>query len=432
MNEKLIQYIWRFQFFDLSQLQTTQGLSVSILQPGILNSDQGPDFSNARVQIGDTTWAGHIEIHIRTSDWKKHQHTGDPHYRNVILHVVWEHDLDTNDIPVLELNGRVPLRFLEKYRELMQVGRFIPCENSIQRVPARVWEKWKERLLIERLEHKSIPIKDHLSRNKFHWEETCWWLLAHNFGGKVNGDSFQAIAETLPLTMLARHLHLPHQVEALLMGQAGLLDRHFTEAYPRMLQKEYRFLRNKYGLKAIHEPPRFSRMRPGNFPTIRLAQLSVWLCRNEHFFAFFLECSDPMIVMDRFTVSASAYWYDHYRFEDETVPCQKNLGRSMIGNILINTICPLLYTYGSCKNDSRYQEKALQWLESLPAEQHRICRGFDLLGIHSRHAYDAQALTELHNAYCSRLQCLECMAGHALLKEPQDQAPQSTRILISG
>lgn len=432
MNENLIQYIWRFRYFDLSQLETTQGYPVNVLHPGLLNQDQGPDFSNARVRIGEQTWAGQIEIHVRTSDWEKHQHTGDPHYRNVILHVVWDHDREINDIPVLSLNGRVPLRLLENYQELMKVGRFIPCERSIAGVPEPVWAKWKERLLIERLEHKSIPIREHLERNKYHWEETCWWMLAHNFGGKVNGDAFQSMAMATPLTLISRHTHLPHQVEALLMGQTGLLDCRFRETYPRLLQKEYRFLRRKYGLISLHEPPRFSRMRPVNFPTVRLAQLAAWLCRNQQFFAFFLEASGPEAVMEAFSVTAGNYWHDHYRFEDQTVPSPKNLGRSMVENILINTICPLVYTYGKCKNEHRLQEKALTWLEALPAEQHRICRGFALLGIKPQTAFDAQALTELHNEYCNRLRCLECMVGHSILKGPHDQAPQSARILISG
>ncbi|MBN8667839.1 MAG: DUF2851 family protein [Chitinophagales bacterium] len=432
MNEKLIQYIWRFQYYDHAQLQTTTGGVIQVVHPGILNHDQGPDFSNARIRIGDQLWAGHVEMHLRTSDWTKHGHGSDPHYKNVILHVVWEHDQPVNDIPVLELSGRVPFILLERYKQLLQVGQFIPCERSISRVSEEVWLKWKERLMVERMEHKSKPILLKLEENHFHWEETCWWMLAGNFGGKVNGSAFQALAQATPLSLLNRHQNQPYQIEALLLGQAGLLEQHFHETYPRLLQKEFRFLRKKYGLKSIHEPIKFSRMRPGNFPTIRLAQLAILISRYQHFFARFQTADQIEEIREWLSVTAGNYWHDHYRFEDTTVPCAKNLGQSMIENILINTVCPLLYTFGKCKNEFRFQEKALDWLSALPAEQHRICRGFGLLGIQGANAFDAQALTELHNHYCTQLRCLDCMIGHYLLKENQDQAPQSTRILISG
>lgn len=432
MNEYLLQYLWRHQYFDKKELQTTRGERIQILHPGTWNRDQGPDFSNARIRIEDQLWAGQVEIHCQSRDWNRHGHGPDPQYRNVILHVVWEENLQVNEIPVLELSGRVPRHLLDRYSKLLQNGQFIPCEKNFPATAGLTETKWLERLLIERMERKAIPIKTQLEQSQYHWEETTWWLLAGNFGGKINGQAFQSIARQTPLRLLTRHLHQPHQIESLLLGQAGLLDPLFQEVYPQLLRNEYRFLRKKYGLVPIHEPIRFARMRPGNFPTIRLAQLAALITRTPHFFSRLLEADSIATVQEWLSLTASPYWHHHYRLEEPSVACPKNLGPTMIQNILINTVCPLLYVYGQHKKEWKWQEKAVDWLEQLPAEQHRISRGFALLGKPARHAADAQALTELHNEYCNQLRCLECRFGHDILGIHQDQAPQFTRTMISG
>ena len=251
LNERLLQFIWQFQYFNKNELATTNAEPVQVINPGQNNSNQGPDFGNAKIIIGATTWAGSVELHINTSDWQRHKHQDDKNYNNVILHVVWEDDGSRNtvpannernsvplSVPILELKSRVAKILLQRYEELMNSTSFIPCEKSIALVPDITWKSWKERLLAERLIRKAAIVETYLQQNNHHWEETFWWLLARNFGMKVNGDAFEAVARSLPLTILAKHKNQIHQLEALLLGQAGLLNQNFEEDYPILLQKK--------------------------------------------------------------------------------------------------------------------------------------------------------------------------------------------------
>ena len=294
MTERLLQYIWQFQYFNNSLLHTTNEQALQVINPGKYNTNQGPDFLNAKIWIDNTIWAGSIELHINTSDWKQHNHSNDKNYNNVILHVVWYHDQDLQlPFPTLELQSRVSKLLLNKYDELLRGTQFIPCEKQIQQViePLTIIS-WKERLLIERLQQKAAYIEKFLQRNNQHWEETFWWMLARNFGAKINSDSFEKLGQSIPINLFAKHKQQIHQLEALLMGQSGLLDKNFTDDYPLMLQKEYHFLQKKYRLNKIHEPVYFLRMRPANFPTIRLAQLAVLIQQSQHLFSSSREMSD--------------------------------------------------------------------------------------------------------------------------------------------
>ena len=344
MTEKLLQFIWQFQYFNKSELETIDEEKVQIQFAGQLNSNQGPDFSDAKIVIGKTIWAGTVELHIKTSDWNKHNHQTDKNYKNVILHVVWEDDGGRNSIrnsvsekrteqssvdqtgslnsvqarteqnsvehiPVLELKGRVSKILLQRYEELMNSNSFIPCENSISTVKEITWKSWKDRLLVERLVRKSQTVEIFLNQNNFHWEETFWWLLAKNFGIKVNADAFEAIARSISINILAKHKTQIHQLEALLLGQAGLLDEKFTDDYPLMLQKEYKFYKNKYSIKPINLPVFFLRMRPGNFPTIRLAQLAMLVHNSAHLFSKIKEADAVKDVKAWLDVTANDYWH---------------------------------------------------------------------------------------------------------------------------
>src|SRR5688572_11162228 len=275
MTEKLLQYIWKHQYFNKNDLVTDGEMpeQLVILTPGIYNTDQGPDFREARIKIGERIWAGNVELHVMASDWHKHKHQDDPNYVSVVLHVVWENDQPpTNYEPaIISLAPRVSKFLLQQYEEWMMSPSFIPCSSQLVSVPDLVWTKWKERLLIERLEKKTISIYDHLGSNKNHWEEVFWWLLARNFGITVNRDVFEMVAQSLPVNIIGKHKNQIHQIESLLFGQAGLLNARFTEAYPAMLKKEYLFLKKKYALKPVFAPVHFLRMRPVNFPSIRLA-----------------------------------------------------------------------------------------------------------------------------------------------------------------
>ncbi|MBI5372337.1 MAG: DUF2851 family protein [Sphingobacteriales bacterium] len=417
MTEKLLQYIWRFLHFTQADLFTTAGEPVLIIFQGQYNSNQGPDFMNAKIRIGGTTWAGTVELHTRSSDWEKHAHQHDKNYDNVILHVVWEDDNWPYPIPVLELKGRVPGVLLKRYEDLMEASTFIPCEKNIAGIPAITWKSWKDRLLAERLERKAALVQQYLSQNGNHWEESCWWMLARNFGNHVNTEAFEWIARSVPLSLLAKQKNSLAQLEALLLGQAGLLKQDQpADPYYRQLRKEYQFLQAKYKIRPVSAPVHFLRMRPGNFPTVRLAQLAALLHQSVHLFTRIKEAGSLEGVRSLFNISASGYWHYHYSFDRESGYKPKKLGTAMIDNIIINSLCPLLFAYGTYKGEPGYKDKALQWLEQTAAEVNSISKGFVQLGIANQNAFDSQALIELKNEYCSKKRCLDCGVGNALLK----------------
>jgi len=432
MNERLLQFIWQFQYFNKGELTTNRGEPVGILFTGNYNTNQGPDFSNAMIRIGNTTWAGSVELHIKTSDWNKHQHQHDNNYNNVILHVVWEDDgsligvpatateqsgyLPGSEIPVLALKGRVSTILLQRYEEWMHAVSFIPCEKTIHTVNDITWKSWKERLLVERLLRKAARVELYLAQSNFHWEETCWWLLARNFGISVNADAFEAIARSVPARILAKHKSQVLQLEALLLGQAGMLSGTFIDKYPLLLQREYHFLKEKYQLQPVHQPVHFLRMRPGNFPTIRLAQLAMLISGTAHLFSKLKETESLAEVVRGFDVTANDYWHYHYRFDEPASFKKKKLGSSMTDTIIINTVAPVLFAYGHYHDEHAYKEKAIKWLGETAAETNNITKGFRQLGIEHKNATDSQALTELKNEYCSKKRCLECGIGNAILK----------------
>lgn len=427
MNERLLQYIWQFQYFNQGELTTIDGEPIQVLYPGQYNTNQGPDFSNARIRIGDTTWAGSVELHILTGDWYRHGHHHDQHYENVVLHVVWEHTgsrkmaspaNERQTPPVLELQSRVPKLLLSRYEDLMNAASFIPCEKNIQSIKPLTWKSWKERLLAERLLRKSDRVLSCLQQNNNHWEETCWWLLARNFGISLNAEAFEAVARSVPLRILAKIKPQLYQVEAILLGQAGLLEQEFREPYPQLLQQEYRFQQSKYELKRSKHLLHYLRMRPGNFPAVRLAQLAMLVHRSDHLFGKIKDADSVNDVKSWITVTAGEYWNDHYRLDEPAAYRAKKTGAFMTGNIIINTIAPMLFAWGVQHDDNRYQLKALQWLEETAPESNQVIRGFSQIGITALNAFDTQALIELKNEYCSKKRCLECGVGNALLKNP--------------
>lgn len=417
MTEKLLQFIWQLGYFNHADLASVEGEALSILSPGTFNTNGGPDFTGAKIKIGTTTFFGNVELHLQTSDWEKHSHGTDLQYNNVILHVVFRHDRKLpHAIPVLELEPRIPGLLLNRYHELMVANRFIPCDSSIATVPQLVWIAWKERLLSERLTRKAKLVSQLLEQNNHHWEETFWWMLARNFGMKVNSEAFEAIAKSIPVTLLARHKASLHQIEALLFGQAGLLQPEFEDAHPRMLQREYRFLQQKLSLLPVCMPLQFLRMRPGNFPTLRLAQLAVLVHQSVHLFATIRETEELAAAKGLFKIAAGEFWHDHYSFQHSSPFKIKTLGSDTVDNILINTVIPVLFAFGRYHNDDRYTAKALRWLEEIPAEKNVIIRGFVSLGVRSGSAYDTQALLELKNEYCAARKCLSCAVGNSILK----------------
>lgn len=416
MNEKLLHLIWQFRYYNPSSLQTTSGERLQVIHPGQYNRGQGPDFLNARIRVGETVWAGHVELHCLASDWIRHGHTGDPQYENVILHVVWEEDvLSPWPFPSLELNGRVPKMMMEKCRRLIDSKSQLPCAGHLESIGSLNLNSWKERLLAERLLEKSNLIRVRLNQSKGHWGEVFWQCLARSYGLNKNGDCFERMAESLPVNRLRRIGEAPFRMEALLFGQASLLEHEFSDEYPIALQKEYRFLSAKHDLKRYGPLPVFLRMRPASFPTLRLAQLASLLRKNRYLFSVVMETQDIISLKSIFDVPAGEYWNNHYVFDEPSAFSVKRPGEHMLNSILINTVVPVIYAYGLINSLPVLQERALEWLDYLPAEKNAVTAHFTDSGLECLHASDSQSLLQLNREYCCRRKCLECAIGLKVL-----------------
>jgi hypothetical protein len=421
MNESLLQFIWQFQYFNKNDLQVELGGKLFIVHPGIYNKDQGPDFVDAKIIVDNTTWAGNIEIHIKSSDWLRHNHTTDKNYSNIILHVVWEHDTEISYVngsvlPTLSLQNLVPKLLLERFKELMAREAFVPCQSYLPVFDEMKWTAWKERMAIERLQRKSSIVLDLLKEANNHWEEVFWWMLARNFGIKVNADIFETIAKSLPINIIAKHKNQIHQLEGFLLGQAGLLNRDFEEDYPKLLKREYEFYKKKYQLKASSVTPFFLRMRPANFPTIRLAQLAMLIYQSTHLFSKIKETASVVTVKELLNVTANDYWHYHYLLDEPGEYFPKQLGKQMTDNIVINTVVPVLFAYGIYNNDANIKDKSLQWLSELLPEKNAITQKWSSYKVANKSALESQALIELKNNYCNPRRCLECAVGNTILK----------------
>lgn len=421
INEKLLQFIWQFQYFNQQELTTSQGEVLVIEKPGAINHHQGPDFSEAMIKIGNTKWVGNIELHVHSADWYKHQHESDENYSNIILHVVWDEDLAVYDrnrqaIPTLILQPRISKILMERYRQMMETQTFIPCHFFLPALSTLGWSAWKERLVAERLERRSAQIGIILEQSRFHWEEVCWWLLAANFGIKVNRHLFEQVAKSISLHIISKHKTQIHQLEAILFGQANLLSGEYVDDYALLLQREYKFLQKKYQLKPVSTQPAFLRMRPATFPTIRLAQLAMLLFQFTHLFSQIKEINDIKEVRKLFMVTANDYWHYHYFFDEVTKYKPKHLGLQMADNILINTVIPILFAYGLYNKEEIYKDKAILWLYQLSAENNHIINKWTQADIPNNSALDSQAFIELTNHYCTPKRCLDCAVGNKILK----------------
>jgi hypothetical protein len=424
MTERLLQFIWQFQYFNKGGLSTIAGEPLFILHPGQANQHQGPDFFNGRIRIGQTEWAGHIELHLKSSDWYRHKHQEDPGYGKVILHVVWRHDAEVTDengvpIPVVALENRVSNVLLSQYEAWMNTPQQIPCGNGITRIDDLTWKSWLDRLLAERLLEKCKRVSEQMTKTENHWEEVCWRLVCTYFGGPVNKVSFQQVAESLPMRIIAKHKNVWVQLEALLLGQAGLLHKDFSEDYPKMLYREYQFLQKKYGLQVINKPPVFLRMRPTDFPTLRLAQLAALLHKSSQLFSKLVEQPSLHEVRKLFEVTANDYWHDHFKLDVPGAFSPKITGRSLMDRVIINAVIPVLFSYGHHQVNEEVRKKALDWLETMSAETNRFTGIFSDLGKKPSHAGESQAMLTLKQEYCDCKRCLSCAVGNYLLKTAQ-------------
>ncbi len=423
INELFLQYVWQYKYFDHSDLRCESGEELKILKTGQYNSHSGPDFFDSRIYINDALWVGNVELHVVTSDWKLHKHDSDPAYRNVILHVVYDHDeekekLTGNDIPVLSLKKRIPEELLARYFDLIESRFPIACGKDIKRCPPVIINGWLDRVCVERLERKSAQILQLLVQMKYDWNEVFYTMLAKNYGFLVNALPFEMLARSLPENILSKHRDNPFQVEALLFGQSGLLNEDFVDEYPAMLKKEYRFLRKKYTLKPI-DPHiwKFMRLRPKNFPTVRLAQFANMVIRGSHSFSKILETESVEEFREMFHATTHPYWQNHYTFDKKSGQIEKTTGEDSINNILINTVVPFLYSYSELRNEDCYKERALKILDTIGGEENRIVRLWRQAGIVSNNSFTSQALIELFHSYCSQKKCLSCSIGNKLISE---------------
>lgn len=424
LSEKLLQFIWQFRRYNMQGLKTEDGHDLFVMHPGKANTHQGPDFSEAKIKIDDTTWVGNIEIHIKSSLWHTHAHTEDVHYNNVILHVVWENDVPIYDglghvLPTLVLQPLVSKIMMEHYQQLMEQKNDIPCGECLPALSELSWLAWKERMAAERLAEKAKVCIEYFEQSQHHWEDTCWWLIARSFGMKTNAAAFEQMARTLPVKLLHKHKNQLHQLEALLLGQCSLLDENFTDDYPKLLQKEYRFLSGKYGLNPIAKPALFLRMRPANFPTIRLAQLAVLIHQSVHLFSKIKDAENASDVVKFLNVSANDFWHHHYRFDDATTYKEKATGQQLLEHIIINAAAPLLYAYGMYHSDDHYTQKAMQWLMQTKHEVNTITKQWTSKKVTNNNALESQALIHLLHNYCNEKKCLSCAVGMKLLQYEQ-------------
>jgi hypothetical protein len=418
MQESFIHYLWRTRRFDSANLKTTKGETLDILDFGEYNTNAGPDFLNATIRLGDMIWAGNIEIHLKSSDWLLHGHQYNEAYKNVILHVVFEEDMviTTPEMPCLEMKDLIPEGIYKKYWALLHNEKWIPCQNQFFTVSGLTKTMWLERLLVERLEKKTEAIAEALKRNKNDWEETFYQFVTRNFGVSVNTEPMEWLARSLPHVTLAKHKNNLFQLEALIFGQSGLMEKEYKDEYPNILKKEHAFLSHKHKLKPINGTSwKFSRMRPASFPTIRLAQLADLVHQSSNLFSKVLDIETIADLESLFTVKTSSYWTNHYVFDTPSVSTKKTMGRDTIDLIIINTIIPFLFYYGKIRQEDRYKDRAFQFLEALKAENNSISEGWQKLGEIPTNAFQTQALIQLKKEYCEKKRCLECAIGNAVL-----------------
>jgi len=429
MTEDFLHYIWRCGLYYPLSLKTRDGFAIKVLSRGEINSNSGPDFFNAMIRIDDTVFAGNVEIHVNSSDWYRHGHHTDRAYDNVILQLVLNRDAvvkRTNGevIPTAEI--RFDKRLHNNYSQLLGNEFWIPCQPFISGADAFLVREWLYMLSIQRLEQKSLILRDIFHKSRNCWEETFYIQLARNFGFRLNGAVFEMLARSLPYKLLLRHRENLFQLEAMLFGQAGMLvngmgmpaswkkmsDHDGSDEYFRALKKEYSFLKIKYRLKPIEKHLwRFLRLRPANFPTIRLAQFAAFLHEKTSLFSTVLDCSDLKSLFDIFMVSASEYWNNHFLFNRPSAGCPKSLGIFAIRSLIINTAVPVLYFYGKQRQLEDYSERAIDFLMELPPESNSIITKWNILGIKATNAFQSQALLQLKNELCSYRRCLDCRIG---------------------
>jgi len=421
MQEDFLHYVWKHKKFDFKKLKTETEEAIEILSVGEHNLNSGPDFFNAKLKIGEQLWAGNVEIHVKSSDWFLHNHEQDIAYDNVILHVVWEHDTnvfrkDNTVIPTLELKEHLPTKLLKNYQKLFsKQNTWINCENDFASINDFTLNNWLERLYFERLERKATTIEILLSESKNDWEGVLFKMLAKNFGLKVNGESFLSLANSVDFSILRKVQSNQQTLEALLFGQASLLDDDTQNAYYQGLANDYKFLKQKFQLENNQVLPlQFFRLRPPNFPTIRLSQLASLYHQHQNLFSKIITTNSLNDFYELFKVNTSTFWDTHYTFQKESKPSTKTITKSFVDLLLINTILPIKFCYAKQKGET-IDETILELISKIKSEKNNIVDAFNRLKPISKSALQSQSLIQLKTEYCDKNRCLKCAVGNSLL-----------------
>jgi hypothetical protein len=421
MQEDFLHYIWKFKKFQTQSLKTEANQAITITSVGQHNFNSGPDFFNAKLTIGEQLWAGNVEIHIKSSDWYLHNHEQDPAYDGVILHVVWEHDTeifrkDNTPIPTLVLRDYIDFTLLNNYKKLFaKQNTWINCENDFANTADFVLTNWLERLYFERLERKAGAIELLLQESKNDWEAVLFKMLAKNFGLKVNGDAFLSLAQSVDFSVVRKSQSNLQSLEALLFGQANLLSESVEDAYFISLSKEYSFLKQKFQLKENQVLPlQFFRLRPPNFPTIRLSQLANLYHEHQNLFSKVIELDKLEDFYKLFNVSTSEFWKTHYTFQKSSKPSTKVITKAFTDLLLINTILPLKFCYAKQKGQD-IDGSILKIASEINSEKNSIIDAFNKLKKVSKSAFQSQSLIQLKTEYCDKNKCLQCAVGNSLL-----------------
>lgn len=422
MKEVFLHYLWKYKLLQ-APLLTTKGEPIEVIHAGFPNTDAGPDFLNAKLRIGETLWAGNVEIHLLSSSWFDHKHDQDAAYNNVVLHVVLTNDKPAisaggREIPCLECSNLIPETLLDNYKSLMSSRLWVPCARIINHCSRITINSCMDACLAERLEGKASALNEKLVATRNDWEDVLYQLLARYFGSRANTLPFEWLAASLPLKILSRHHDQPLQIEALIFGQAGFLNRDFADDYPDKLRQEYIFLQNKYGLEPLDASVwKFLRLRPAAFPTIRLAQFAALMRQAKSLFSFVTSNPSITALRDLLRVTAPEYWNDHYLFDKKSGSNNpKTLSNQSVDLLIINAVVPVLFVYGSHHQYDDLRTAAYTLLEQLPAEKNSVVEKWQSLGVEVCSASNSQALLTLKQSYCDQKKCLDCRIGNELLK----------------
>ena len=421
MKEDFLHYLWKYKKVPLS-CQLSTGEMLEILSFGQYNILSGADFFNAKLLIDGQQWAGNVEMHLKSSHWYAHGHQQDPAYRNVILHVVWEHDIEVFDannqpIPTLELKNVIAPELLSRYQTSLGAPyEFIPCEKDYKSTPEMTLLSWNERLFVERLEEKSAFIAEVWQEAQWDWEKVLFLLLLKYFGGVVNGEAFLEIGRQLDFSIIRKECSHPLHLEALFLGRTNLLPEEGEHTYIKDLQQHYAYLKQKYNLQDITAIINFKGLRPQSFPTIRLSQLAQVYEQRESLFSKILEITDWHSLLALFKVGVSDFWETHYTFHKASPKVKKPISATLLQLLLINVVVPIQYFYYKTLGKD-ITETLIKTIKGLPAERNGVVDAFQHLGAKVETAFDSQVLLQQHKQYCKGKRCLDCAIGVALLRK---------------